>query len=238
MKKFISGFISGAILFGVMGAFAISYTANVAGFKVLVNGKEFVSDPPALVVEGKTYLPLRAIGDALGVAVNWNDQMGQAEVGSAPQSFSTDYSRKNPAPINTPQWVDVDNYVEKYTAGIRVSEVIRGDEAWKMIKAENQFNSEPDDGYEYILAKISVTLESVSEDKAIDTDYFDFDCFSSNNEKYEYKSVVIPNKLDTQLFEGGNAVGYIVCHVKKGDTPKIVYGMKYDGSGGIWFALQ
>lgn len=83
MKKFITGVLVGAMLFSVIGTAAISYVADVAGFKVLVNGEEFVSDPPALVVEGRTYLPLRAMGDALGVPVNWNAELGQAEVGSA-----------------------------------------------------------------------------------------------------------------------------------------------------------
>ena len=86
MKKFISGFVLGAFIFTAVGAFAASYVADVAGFKVLVNGKEFVSDPPALVVEGRTYLPLRAMGDALGVPVNWNAELGQAEVGITPKT--------------------------------------------------------------------------------------------------------------------------------------------------------
>ncbi len=86
MKKFILGLVLGALIFSVAGVFAASYVADVAGFKVLVNGKEFVSDPPALVVEGRTYLPLRAMGDALGVPVNWNAELGQAEVGITPQT--------------------------------------------------------------------------------------------------------------------------------------------------------
>lgn len=80
MKKFIIGLISGVMLASTI-AFAATYTASPATFKVLVNGKEFVSDPPALVVEGRTYLPLRAMGDALGVPVEWNAELGQAEVG-------------------------------------------------------------------------------------------------------------------------------------------------------------
>lgn len=83
MKRFIIGFVIGAMIFGTIGAFAASYVAEPATFKVLVNGEEFVSDPPALVVEGRTYLPLRAIGDALGVPVEWNVELGQAEVGAA-----------------------------------------------------------------------------------------------------------------------------------------------------------
>lgn len=88
MKKFISGFLIGAMLFGTIGAFAAQYIANPVSFKVMVNGEEFVSDPPALEVEGRTYLPLRAIGEALGVPVNWNQELNQAEVGSVPNPVS------------------------------------------------------------------------------------------------------------------------------------------------------
>lgn len=84
MKKFIMGFVIGAIICSMIGAFAVSYVANPVDFKVLVNGKEFVSDPPALEVNGRTYLPLRAMGDALGVPVNWNEELRQAEVGEVP----------------------------------------------------------------------------------------------------------------------------------------------------------
>ena len=90
MKRFICGFLAGALVFGTVGAFAASYIANPAGFKVLVNGKEFVSDPPALVVEGRTYLPLRAMGDVLGVPVNWNEELRQAEVGEEPKAANID----------------------------------------------------------------------------------------------------------------------------------------------------
>lgn len=80
MKKFIIGFLIGAMIFGTVG-YAVTYVAQPATFKVIVNGEEFISDPPALVVEGRTYLPLRAMGDALGVPVEWNAELNQAEVG-------------------------------------------------------------------------------------------------------------------------------------------------------------
>lgn len=82
MKKFIAGFLAGALIFSAIGVFAVTYVANPVDFKVFVNGKEFVSDPPALEVEGRTYLPLRAMGEALGVPVEWNEELRQAEVGA------------------------------------------------------------------------------------------------------------------------------------------------------------
>ena len=84
MKSFLMGFLTGMVLFVSIGVIAaVNYIANPVDFKVLVNGEEFVSEPPALEVEGRTYLPLRAIGDALEVPVNWNEELRQAEVGTS-----------------------------------------------------------------------------------------------------------------------------------------------------------
>lgn len=115
MKKFLSGFIVGAILFGTIGVFAVSYVANPVDFKVLVNGEEFVSDPPALEVEGRTYLPLRAMGEALGVPVNWNEELRQAEVGSMsaePENASTEAVISNGTQSNDKWKITYLNYKE------------------------------------------------------------------------------------------------------------------------------
>lgn len=95
LKGFVSGFLAASLCAGMV-AFAANYEAVTAGFKVFVNGEEFHSDPPALVVEGRTYLPLRAMGDALGVPVNWNDALGQAEVGTPPAKDSIVYYERTP----------------------------------------------------------------------------------------------------------------------------------------------
>jgi hypothetical protein len=94
MKKFVGGVVTGVMIAGSI-AFAASYVAEPASFKVLVNGKEFVSDPPALVVEGRTYLPLRAMGDALGVPVVWNAELNQAEVGTTNTSTTANVIKTN-----------------------------------------------------------------------------------------------------------------------------------------------
>lgn len=80
MKKFITGTCAGIALASTI-ALAASYMAEDASFKVFVNGEEFTSSK-AVVIDGRTYLPLRAIGDALGVPVNWNDESKQVEVGT------------------------------------------------------------------------------------------------------------------------------------------------------------
>jgi len=83
MKKFISGLIIGGILATSVCTFAeeaTSWKAELPTFKVFVRGEEFISENPPVVVEGRTYLPLRAMGDALGVPVEWNAELRQAEV--------------------------------------------------------------------------------------------------------------------------------------------------------------
>lgn len=76
-------------------AFAAGYKAVVPTFNVLVNGERFYSEPPVIVIDGRTYLPLRAMGDALGVYVEWNDTLGQVEV-----STEKEAGKKEPAVAN------------------------------------------------------------------------------------------------------------------------------------------
>ena len=240
LKKTIASFITGALIFGSIGVFAGSYVANPVDFKVMVNGKEFTSDPPPLEVDGRTYLPLRAIGDALGVPVGWNEELRQAEVGTAPLE-ETSYSRNNPAPLDTVQtYTKNEAYsTSNYSAAIRVIETVRGEKAWEMIKASYSYNKEPKEGYEYIVAKVAFSLLTSQNDKAVSANSSNFSFYSGNNEEYETTYVTITNELSTNLFVGGNAEGYIVGMVKKDDTnPKLVYGLSYDGTNGSWFALQ
>ena len=79
MKKFLSGIIIGAALVCTV-VFAATYTAEDASFKIFVEGKEF-TESKAVVIDGSTYLPLRALGNVLGVPVNWNNELRQVEIG-------------------------------------------------------------------------------------------------------------------------------------------------------------
>ncbi len=242
MKKFITGLLVGAIL-SSSAVIATSFVAEPASFKVLVNGSEFTSDPPAMVINGSTYLPLRAMGNALGVPVNWNEELRQAEVGVTSQALSSLYTRTNPAPLNIAQtykkesdWFEDDNY----TVSIKVLEIARGNAIFEPIKENNLLYIEPDEGYEYLNAKISFTVTETKSDFSVSASQAYFQSFTSNNEECPQTVFTYGSKpaLSGSLYSGGNSEGWITVMVKKDDpNPKLAYGLDYNGVGGIWFAL-
>jgi len=83
MKKVVLGFILGVITTISVTAIAANievFQAQKATFDVFVNGKKFESKNPTIVVEGRTYLPLKETGDVLGVNVQWNNDLRRVEI--------------------------------------------------------------------------------------------------------------------------------------------------------------
>jgi hypothetical protein len=79
MKKLVLGTIIGILISGMV--YASGLIAEVATFKVYINGNEFKSDKAVAVINGSTYLPLKAIGEALGVNVSWNSEKKCVDIG-------------------------------------------------------------------------------------------------------------------------------------------------------------
>jgi hypothetical protein len=171
---------------------------------------------------------------------NINDKGTTTITNTTPTAPAVGYSRNNPAPIGVMQRVTVADYINNYTAEVTVIETIRGNGAWTRIKEANMYNDEPKSDEEYILAKIHVKAVTIAGDKKLSIHPMNFDVYNEGNTMYDYTSVVIPEpSLVTDLFSGAEHTGYAVYKVKKADiNPKIVYGDKYDGTGGIWFKLQ
>ena len=235
MKKFLSGLIAGLILCLSSVVFAQEFQALTASFKVFINGSEFVSDKPAVVINGSTYLPLKAVGDALGVKVVWNNDLGRVEIGE--EKEVSKYSRTNPAPLKEKQVSIVEDYSEQYTTEVTVKEILRGDNAWSMLQQTNQYNEVPIAGHDYMLAKIELKLLDINDDKALSISPIMFSLFSSDYKKYDYTLLVTPDpQIRTDLYKGASVEGWVVFQVKTEDTkPTIVFGQDYDGTGGVWF---
>ncbi|HHX17838.1 MAG TPA: hypothetical protein GX727_03135 [Clostridium sp.] len=82
MKKIMLGLIAGIVLSTGILAFAAAnqWIAVSPNFEVLVRGEVFESDPPPVVIEGRTYLPLRAMAEVLGVDIYWDGDARQVLV--------------------------------------------------------------------------------------------------------------------------------------------------------------
>lgn len=71
MKKFISGLVVGLILATTVPAFAATLTATRASFNIKLNDKAIQLSTLPVVINGSTYLPLRATADLLGYDVGY-----------------------------------------------------------------------------------------------------------------------------------------------------------------------
>lgn len=92
MKKVVIGFVIGFVTAMSLSVFAANtdiFQAQKATFDVFVNGEKFESKNPTIVVEGRTYLPLKETGDALGVDVQWNNDLRRVDIEKEQESEVT-----------------------------------------------------------------------------------------------------------------------------------------------------
>ncbi len=115
---------------------------------------------------------------------------------------------------------------------VSVIEVIRGDEAWRMVQEANQFNDPPAKGMEYIAVRIHVRYIG-TEDKAENIDGSFFKTVGSTAVLYDSPSVVGPDpSLDIWLYPGGEYEGWIVAQAAKDETGVVlVFDPLFDFSG-------
>lgn len=200
-----------------------------------------------------TYLPVRAVSEATGIKINWDGktQTISMETGGSGSSSGSGgskntsnpsavgASRSNPAPIGTTVRFTTDDYfVGQVSGSLRVEEVIRGQAAWKALLDANPYNDPPEQGFEYILAKIYVKVDEVEKsDSQYFIDQFSFTLVSGSGKDYKPAIVLEPEpQLDAQLYEGGSHTGWVAFQVEVNDSnPLIAFGRHWDGSGGYWF---
>lgn len=240
MKKFLAGLIVGCLFIGTCFAAQEAFTALKATFSILINGEKFVSDKPAVVVDGSTYLPLKAIGESLGIKISWNTEKKQVEIGES-TPITSQFNFKNPAPLNINQVMFIDDYsIGKCKFEIAVKEVVRGDNAWYMLKEANSvWNQEPEEGFEYIAAKVYFKALVVPDNKKYNLNgNVHFNLVSEEGKEYSTEFTIIPPEpvLTCDLYEGATSEGWVAYKVKTEDKkPKLAFGRSYDGSGGVWF---
>jgi hypothetical protein len=119
-----------------------------------------------------------------------------------------------------------------------VKEIIRGGAAWSRLQAANMFNSQAPEGYEYILARIYFKVLDVTEGQTFDLSHTEISLISADGKEYDstFGCVTPDPQLDAHLYKGASSEGWDAFIVKKDDAmPKLAFGRKSDGTGGIWF---
>lgn len=138
-------------------------------------------------------------------------------------------TRSNPLPFGDTITVKeniYDDSFNSYGASLEITllETVRGEEAWTIIKTENQFNEPAEEGYEYVLIKVKgLLIDAETEDDSLLFSSWEFDFVSDDGEVYDFPSLVIPNELHKELYNGGTGEGYIYGQVKVEDDFKVSY---------------
>jgi hypothetical protein len=113
IRGFIAGFIIAALLFGAASATfasvgAYPLMASFADIRIFVDGKQ--ADPrdangnsaEPFIINGTTYLPVRAVAEALGMEVSWDNASKSVRILSAPATTKTPTTPTTPATPSKP----------------------------------------------------------------------------------------------------------------------------------------
>jgi len=148
---------------------------------------------------------------------------------------SAGYSRALPVSLGVPVQVSE----EDLTVDVTLVDVIRGELAWSMIQAVNQFNSPPPEGFEYLLASIKVDVSAIPGiDTSIKFSELVFDAVSNAGNVYGRVSVLGPEpQFRGELFNDGSLTGWTTFAVTESDSqPLMRYAFSNDVT--IWFKLS
>lgn len=238
MKKILIGFLVGSMISLTTLAYADgeTFTAIKAGFKVLVNGEELKTDKPIVVIDGSTYLPLRAIGDSLNTKIVWNNDLKQVEVGEPTPVITNQFSFDSPGDVGISQTILIDDKENTRKFSITLKDILRGENAELFVKNNPRYKDyeiqKPQEGYEYLLLKINFNILLKNKNKPYNINSWSFSLISSDGKKYNSNFVrLLPDdlELDKTVYATGENEGWISMLVRKDDKkPRL-------NADSIWF---
>lgn len=89
-KKAVVLSLVGAMALGTCTVSAANGTRNISAtfrnIKIVVDGKQVSTSAEPFIYNGTTYLPIRAVGEAVGKEVTWNAETNTVYLGEAPAS--------------------------------------------------------------------------------------------------------------------------------------------------------
>lgn len=178
------------------------------------------------------------------------EEVGEAEENPAEEEATEEAEseeteagkRSTPVAVGETHEVDIviyDNDSNEFEgkAEITVNSVTRGEEAWQEIQSTNEFNEEPAEGQEYLMADVTATLlEAETEDYAWFLSSMNFNFIGSDGSPYEWTSVVVEPELSGEVYAGGTLEGKITNMVKTDDPVLLVFE---DGNwDNVFFATE
>jgi len=141
-------------------------------------------------------------------------------------------SKTNPAPLDEKvvfglaQQKDSNSKYYNYNVETQVNRVIRGKEAldqiysWKGDLAEKAFKL--DEGYEYLLANVTLTVLSSEDEEALEVNPFYMSLYSSLGEKYLTILSIQDRLFSATIFEKESYTGWFAYQVKKEDADPLL----------------
>ena len=92
-KKAVVFCLLGAMALGTCTVSAANGTKNISAtfrnIKIVVDGKEVSTSAEPFIYNGTTYLPIRAVGEAVGKEVTWNAGTNTVYLGEVPRERET-----------------------------------------------------------------------------------------------------------------------------------------------------
>jgi hypothetical protein len=195
-----------ALVFGIIGLVK-SHSKVIPMVGTVLGGIALILGIVMPIVYAAAFLS--AVDAAIDEGTGIVDVPAEAEEGDAPDEASAELgTRENPAPIGTK--------VELGTFGDTAWEVTPGAptlDANSLIAAENQFNSAPAVGSQYVILPLDVTY--VGEDSATPWVDIRVSFVGSDGITYDESFVVAPAQLTDvgAMFNGANAQGNLVFEV-------------------------
>ncbi len=105
---------------------------------------------------------------------------------------------------------------------VTVLEMLRGDEAWDALYEANEYNSEPDEGMEYVLVRLNVR-NITYEDAPRHVGWSMFEIVGDNKEIYDTVFVTTPEpELDAWLYPDGEAEGWVALQAAEDESGLIL----------------
>lgn len=245
MKKIIS-YLTVCFFLFTGGAIASTGAKQIKvifkNIRVFVDNKEVKPTAEPFLYNNQVMVPASLIKSA-GYDVKWNAATNKLEINKVvpptPPPSPIGASRTTPAPVGTTmlaKWTDLN---QNYQANIKISQIIRGQQAWELIQAANMFNDPPKAGNEYILAKVYFNYLTGPKDTQVELYSGSFTAVSSIGRDYEHAIMVEPYpSIDTDLYPGAYHEGWVAFEVAASDQqPLMTFGRDYNGKNGAWFKI-